>query len=66
VVVVAAVLVVLHLGQDRVEALVALLGLSAVPLEPARQQVEDLCFEVARPPLCAPSAGSPGRRRPAP
>ena len=40
-----------HLGQDGVEAVVALLGLLAVPLDPLRHQVEDLRFEMARPPL---------------
>jgi hypothetical protein len=37
-----------HLGEDVVQALVALLGLAAVPLDPLRHQVEDLRFEVAR------------------
>ena len=34
--------VVLHLGEHGVEALVALLGLLAVPLDPLGHQVEDL------------------------
>src|SRR5260221_11467318 len=40
-----------QLGQDGVETVVALLGLSAVPLDPLGHQVEDLRFEMARPPL---------------
>ena len=40
-----------HLGQDGVEAVVAFLGLLAVPLDPFRHQVEDLRFEMTRPPL---------------
>ena len=40
-----------HLGEDGVEALVALLGLLAVALDPLGHQVEDLRLEVARPPL---------------
>jgi hypothetical protein len=41
----------LDLGQDRVEALVTFLGLPAVALDPFRQEVEHLCFEVAETPL---------------
>ena len=39
------------LGEDGIEALVALLGLLAVSLDPLRHQVEDLRLEVARSPL---------------
>ena len=40
-----------HLGQYGVEAVVTLLGLLAVPLDPLRHQVEDLRFEMTRTPL---------------
>src|SRR5262245_5285401 len=40
-----------HLGQDVVEAVVAFLRLSAVPIDPLRHQVEHLRLEVARPTL---------------
>ena len=40
-----------QLGQDDVEAFVALLGLLAVPLDPSRHQVEDLRLQMTRPPL---------------
>jgi len=43
-----------HLGEDGVEALVALLGSLAVALDPLRHQVEDLRLEMARPPLRVP------------
>jgi hypothetical protein len=44
-----------HLGEDGVQALVALLGLLAVSLDPLRHQVEDLRLEMARPPLGVPA-----------
>ena len=40
-----------HLGEDRVQTLVALLRLMAVALDPLGHQVEDLRLEVARSPL---------------
>jgi hypothetical protein len=41
--------VVPHLGHDGVEAVVAPLGLAAVPLDRRRHQIEDLRFGMARP-----------------
>ena len=49
--VVGGLFIVTHLGEDRVQALVALLSLSAIPLDPLRHQVEDLRFEMTRSPL---------------
>jgi hypothetical protein len=46
-----------HLGEDGVEAFVALLGLGSVSLDPLRHQVEDLRLEVARSPLGVPALG---------
>jgi hypothetical protein len=40
-----------HLGHDGVEAVVAPLGLAAVPLDRRRHQIGDLRFGMARPPL---------------
>ena len=48
--------VVLHLGEDGIEALEALLGLSAVALDPLGHQVEHLCFQVHRAALGLPAA----------
>ncbi len=50
-----------HLGEHVVEALVALLGLASVALDPLGHQVEHLGFEVTRPPLGVPAlADEPG------
>jgi hypothetical protein len=40
-----------QLGEHGVQALVGVVGLSAVPIDPRRHQVEDLCPEAARSPL---------------
>jgi len=48
-------LVALHLGEHGVQALIALLGLSAVPLDPLRHQIEDLRLEMARATLGIPA-----------
>jgi hypothetical protein len=51
---VGGLLVAPHLGEDDVQALVALLGRLAVALDPLRHQVEHLRLEMARPPLGIP------------
>jgi hypothetical protein len=50
-------LVVVQLGEDGVQALVALLCLSAVPLDPLRHQIEHLRLEMAGPPLGVAALG---------
>lgn len=47
----AALLVATVLGQDRIEAVVALLSLLAVALDPLGHQIKDLSLQVARAPL---------------